>query len=51
MYLTNFTPRALIGAFSVTIEAEMKDKQALRLIRRLNDGTNIGQMADGKKMA
>jgi hypothetical protein len=27
----NFTPRALIGEFSVTTEAEMKDKQALVL--------------------
>jgi hypothetical protein len=25
----NCTPRALIGAFSVTTEADMKDKQAL----------------------
>ena len=25
----NYTPRALIGAFSVTTEADMKDKQAL----------------------
>jgi len=27
----NFIPHALIGAFSVTTEAEMKDKQALGL--------------------
>jgi hypothetical protein len=29
MYLTNYTPCALIGAFSVTTEAAMKDQQAL----------------------
>lgn len=29
MYLTNCTPRALIGRFSAATEAEMKDKQAL----------------------
>jgi len=29
MYLTNRTPRALIGEFSVTTEAVMREKQAL----------------------
>jgi len=29
MYLTNYIPRALIGASSVTTEAAMKDKQTL----------------------
>ena len=29
MYLTNRIPRALIGAFSVTTEAAMKDQQTL----------------------
>jgi len=28
----NFTPRVLIGAFSVTTEAVMKDKQTLSLL-------------------
>ena len=30
MYLTNCSPRALIGAFSVTTEVAMKDQQTLR---------------------
>ena len=29
MYLTNYSPRALIGALSVTTEAGMKDQQTL----------------------
>jgi len=29
MYLTNGTPRALIGTFSVTTEAAMKKQQTL----------------------
>ena len=31
MYLTNCSPRALIGAISVTTEAAMKDQQTLGL--------------------
>uniref|UniRef100_I1XEZ4 Uncharacterized protein n=1 Tax=Methylophaga nitratireducenticrescens TaxID=754476 RepID=I1XEZ4_METNJ len=30
MYLTNCSPRTLIGAFSVTTEVAMKDQQTLR---------------------
>ena len=36
MYLTNYSPRALIGAFSVTTEAGMRNQQTLGLVEQGN---------------
>ena len=48
MYLTNDISRALIGAFSVTTEAAMKDQQTLACpLPKTNITTVLGEFVRG----